>query len=126
MSRFWGALGVLGIIAALTVSGFRINTGTAHQVLEKLENAYDLARDGDMDSARVQLETAQQIWDEKIETMLLFISHGRIDRIEEAIHQAYDYLDSRERSLFLAECSTAILQTEHLIHVEYPYVNNIF
>lgn len=126
MSRLYGALIVLGVVIVLTASGFWINTQTAKEVLASLESAYDAAKEGDMDAAKTELEKAQQKWDEKMETMLLFISHGRLDRIEEAIHQSYDYLDSQERSLFLAECSAAILQTEHLIHTEYPYVNNIF
>ncbi len=126
MRRLYGALVVLFIAVGLMITGFLVNTHTAQAVLADLQEAYSYARNGDTDRAKNSLTSARQRWDERLDTMLLFESHGRLDEIEEALHKAQDYLDRRELSLFLAECSSAALLTEHFISVEYPYWNNIF
>ena len=81
---------------------------------------------GDIEKARKIFREAKKEWSDNVEIMLLFISHGRIDRIDEAFDSAETYLKNDDIIMFLAECSTARLLTEHFIDVEYPYINNIF
>lgn len=126
MRRLYAALGVLALIVAIVTTGFIINTRTAESILKKLELAYSSAESGNVNYAREVFSKAKKEWSDNVETMLLFISHGRIDRIDEAFDSAETYLKNNDISMFLAECSTARLLTEHFIDVEYPYINNIF
>ena len=61
-----------------------------------------------------------------METMLLFISHGKLDEIEKTINTACSYIKSREISLYKAECISAHLLIDNFKNVEYPNINNIF
>lgn len=126
MRRLYVALGVLALIAAIVTTGFIINTRTAESILEQLNSAYNSAESGDIEKARKIFREAKKEWSDNVEIMLLFISHGRIDRIDEAFDSAETYLKNDDIIMFLAECSTARLLTEHFIDVEYPYINNIF
>lgn len=126
MYRLYGALGVLLSVVVLITAGYMLNTKTADKMLALLNEAYQLADAGEMTEAKKRVEQAKNELDSKIEGMLLFVSHGRLDRIEEAINKAYEYIDKNDLSLFMAECSSAILMTEHFINVENPYINNIF
>lgn len=126
MYRLYGALAVLGIAVCLITTGFIINTQTADKVLNELEASYTLAKQGDVEGAKSKIEAAKNEWDKNMETMLLFVSHGRLDQIEASINTAYNYAEQKDISMFLAECSYAKLLTEHFMDVEYPYINNIF
>ena len=126
MRRLYAALGVLALIAAIVTTGFIINTRTAESILEQLNSAYDSAENGNTENAKEIFSKAKKEWSDNVEIMLLFISHGRIDRIDEAFDSAETYLKNDDIIMFLAECSTARLLTEHFIDVEYPYINNIF
>ncbi len=126
MYRLYGALAVFGIALCIITTGFIIDTRTADKVIRELDSSYELAKNGDIEGAKRKIEAAKSEWDNNMETMLLFMSHGRLDQIESSINTAYNYIKSNEISMFIAECASARLMTGHFIDVEYPYLNNIF
>ena len=126
MNRLFGSFAVLAGVIIIITSGFFINTNTAQNVGNLLALSMEYAEKGDIQNAEISLEKAKNQWDINMETMLLFISHGRLDEIEKTINTACSYIKSREISLYKAECISAYLLIDNFKNVEYPNINNIF
>ena len=126
MKRLIGTIIIFLIIAGIAATGFFINTKTADNVMEKVQASQKYALDGNIDRAKQELSAAIDEWERKIETMLLFVSHGKLDEIEEAISIANSYIQYEEIPLFYAECQRASTLLDHFKSVEYPSINNIF
>lgn len=126
MKRLIGAIIIFLIIAGIAATGFFINTRTADNVIEMLDASQQYALDGNIEEAKKELDGAIEEWEKKIEIMLLFVSHGKLDEIEEAINIADSYIQYDEIPLFYAECQRASTLLDHFKSVEYPSVNNIF
>lgn len=126
MNRLFGALAVLAGVLLIVITGFCINTSTAASVEALLTESLSYARHGNTTQAASSLKKAKNLWDHHMETMLLFVSHGKLDQIQETINIADSYIKSNEISLYLAECTTAKLLIDHFKNVEYPNINNIF
>lgn len=94
--------------------------------MEKVQTAQQYALDGNIENAKKELSEAMNEWEKKIEIMLLFVSHGKLDEIEEAINIANSYIHYDEIPLFYAECQRASTLLDHFKSVEYPSINNIF
>ena len=126
MNRLFGALTVLAGIILTVTAGFFINTETAENVCRSLSLSMDYAENGDIQNAKTELEKALSEWNDNMDTMLLFISHGRLDEIEQALNTACSYLKNNDISMYSAECTRAFLMTENFKDVEFPNINNIF
>ena len=126
MNRIIGAFTVLAGIIITVVSGFFINTETAENVCRSLSLSMDYAENGDIQNAKTELEKALSEWNDNMDTMLLFISHGRLDEIEQALNTAYSFIKNNDISMYSGECTRAFLMTENFKNVEYPSINNIF
>lgn len=125
MYRLYGAIGVLCCVLVLIFTGFYINAHTAAYVQDKLRESYDDLKNGDLSSAKNNLSLAQQEWEDKSQCILLFVSHGKADDIEEAINTAVAFLDNGQQAFFYESCSKAILLLDHFKNEEYPEINNI-
>ncbi|MDD6490352.1 MAG: DUF4363 family protein [Clostridia bacterium] len=126
MKRLIGTIVIFLIIAGIAATGFFINTRTADMVMEKVQKSQQYAIDGNIENAKKELAEAIDEWEKKIEIMLLFVSHGKLDEIEEAINIANSYIQYDEVPLFYAECQRASTLLDHFKSVEYPSINNIF
>ena len=60
-----------------------------------------------------------------METMLIFVSHGRLDQIEESLNNANTYIEFWELKAFSAECRKVKILIKHFYDLEYPTINNI-
>lgn len=126
MNRFLGAMIVLGILISIVVTGFYINTKTSNSVSEKISSSIEYQNKDDFEQARKELRSALEEWEQNMEMMLLFISHGKLDEIEESINIADTYMNIGDKTMCLAECKRALILLEHFNHVEYPSIDNIF
>lgn len=126
MKRLIGTIVIFLIIVGISATGFFINTKTADTIMEKVQKSQQYALDGNIDSAKKELAEAIDEWEKKIEIMLLFVSHGKLDEIEEAINIAQSYIQYEEVPLFYAECQRASTLLDHFKNIEYPSINNIF
>lgn len=126
MYRLYGAFGVLAVILVLITTGFIINTKTANEASVGIERAAAEAKNGSIPRATETIRKTRERWSKKMEIMLLFDSHGRVDDIEKSLLLAESYIENHELHHFLAECSVAKLMTDHFLGFEYPELNNIF
>ena len=125
MNRLFGALTVLAGIILTVTAGFFINTETAENVCRYLSLSMDYAENGDIQNAKTELEKALGEWNDNMDTMLLFISHGRLDEIEQALNTGYSFIKNSDITMYFGECTRAFLMTENVKNVEYPSINNI-
>lgn len=126
MKRLIIAIAVLILVVGIGITGLLINTNTANSVMEKLHIAKEYATNGNTEQAKVELKKAVDKWEDRMEIMLIFVSHGKLDQIEESINIANAYLEHQEMTLFYAECQRAYTLLNHFENVEYLNINNIF
>lgn len=126
MNRFFGAFIVLAVVLTIVVTGFRINTKTANSVTEKINSSINYHENGNITLAKKEIKSALDEWEDNMETMLLFISHGRLDEIEEALNVANTYIELGDENMYIAECRRAAILIQHFENIEYPTINNIF
>lgn len=110
----------------IVVVGFTINTRTTNSINENITAAMNLKNNGDSEGAKRELQKAIDEWDHTIEIMLLFESHGKLDRIEESLKLSEMYLQNGNTNMFNEECKRASILIEHFNDLEYPTIYNIF
>ena len=125
MGRFFGATVVLILVIAVIITGFFTDTLTADYVSGKLEESKDFAVSGNNTDAALALADANSKWKQNLETMLLFVPHSKLDRIDESLNSAQLFLESGDTALYLNECNTAILMIRHFSNLEHPNIYNI-
>ena len=126
MNRLWGELTVILIVIITVTTAFFININISYYVSELLSQSIDSAENGDITSAGIFLQKAKSQWDSKMDTMLLFVSHGKLDQIEQTVNIAYVYIKSNDISNYMAQCQNARLLINNFREVEYPDIKNIF
>ncbi len=126
MNKIWIAIVVLALVLGISITGMVLNINTASDMTQYINKTYDYVEKNDFDTAAQTMETAVEELDSRMEWMLIFVSHGKLDEIEETILVAQSFLKTREVPEFMAECNRALAMIDHYREVEYPYLNNIF
>lgn len=126
MNKVWIAACVFVIVIIISVTGMFLNIGTASDMTEQIQEARTHIENKEYEKAKEVINSAVEELDSRMEAMLIFVSHGKLDEIEESIQVAKSFLDSGEIPEFLAECNRALAMLDHYREVEYPYLNNIF
>lgn len=125
MYRLYGALAVLGVIIAIGIGAFFINTDAADSLSEKLRSAYSFAEAGDMVRSAEKMHEAVNYMDKKSSILCMFVSHKILDDIRQETDKAQVYLGQGQKELFLACCKTAIFRIEDFKSLEFPTISNI-
>ncbi len=125
MHRIYSAVVIFIITVITIVSGFIVNTTTSRSVSDRVDSAESYAADGDVENAKKQIKSAVSEWENRMETMLIFISHGKLDQIEESLNTAYNYIEFGELKAFTTECRKSKILIKHFYDLEYPTINNI-
>lgn len=125
MHRIYSAIIILAVTIAVIMFGFTINTTTSRSVSDKVELAESYAVGDDTENAKNAIKAAVSEWQGKMETMLIFVSHGRLDQIEESLNNANTYIEFGELKAFSAECRKVKILIKHFYDLEYPTINNI-
>lgn len=126
MNKVWIAAVVLALVLGISITGMILNIGTATDITNYIEETRNCVEKDDLDTAQKKIENAVEELDKRMEWMLIFVSHGKLDEIEETLLVAQSFLKSRETPEFMAECERVLVMLEHYREVEYPYLNNIF
>ncbi len=126
MHRLISTVIIFILTLLIITAGFAINTRTTNSINEKINTAIELNTYGEIEDAKNIIQTAIDEWDNHIETMLLFESHGKLDQIEESLKIAQMYIKNGETEMFNAECKRASILIDHFNSLEYPTIYNIF
>lgn len=114
------------ILLIITSAGFKINTETSDAVSERLSKTIELVNNGENEKARREMKKCVDIWNSHFQKMQIFISHGRIDEIDESLKTAEYQLNGNNDTEFITEASRSLVLLEHFKDMEYPSVYNIF
>lgn len=125
MYRIKSAIAILIATIVIITVGFTINTNTARSVYSKVDAAQQYNKNGNVYKAKQEILSARDEWENKMETMLMFMSHSKLDQIEEALGIANTYIDCGDKNAFSAECQKATILLQHFYDLEYPTINNI-
>lgn len=125
MKRLIIAIILLLITAGLCSFEFILNTKESENAAEYLALAQEQANSGDKSNALKTMEKLIKLWESKVESMLIFISHEKPDEIGESLAVAESYLKSEDFPEFYAECKRIENKLEHFRNLEIPTVNNI-
>ena len=126
MSRIWSAVVVFAVIIIVITTGFIFNTKSVDSVSEKVNSALAYSKSGDKENAKKNMESAVEEWNSKMNTMLLFMSHDKLDQIDESLNIADTYITSGDTAMFNAECKRTSILLQHFYDLVYPTVYNIF
>ncbi len=125
MKRFIIAVILIFAVAGLCTVEYILNTGESSRASEALEKAQILLKEGKTDEASETMKRLRENWDANVESMLIFVSHGKPDAICESLAVAESYLESREFPEFYAECRRTENELKHFRELEIPTFNNI-
>lgn len=126
MNKVWVAVAVLILVLGISITGMILNINTASDMTEFINETRNYVEKEDFNTAVQTIEDAVEELDKRMEWMLIFVSHGKLDEIEETILVARSFLKNKEIPEFMAECERALAMLNHYREVEYPYFNNIF
>lgn len=113
------------ITVILVGTGFYINTNSVQKVRELIELSAEYSTDDKNEDAKDTMDKAIELWKNESQFMLLFMSHGRVEQIDETLNIANIYLKSDNAEMFNAESKRAVILLENLNNLEYPTINNI-
>lgn len=121
---------IIAVILILITSGlctfeFMLNTKGSEQASEYLKQAQQQSLNGNKNDAINTMKNLRELWESKVESMLVFISHEEPDEIGENIAVAESYLKSGELPEFYAECKRVENKLEHFRDLEIPTFGNI-
>lgn len=125
MYRLYGALAVLAAVVLISFTGFYINKTTSDKIIGCLESSSELAKQGRADEAKQNINEAQKLLHSRLETMFLFVSHRKLDEIEQCIDKAKTYLDNSDYTSYYVYCSNALELIRDYRNTEYPTIYNI-
>ncbi len=125
MYRLYGAIAVMVIMLTTAGIGFYWNTNASNQVLIHLSEAYELVEAGQIESGQKALAEAAHQLTQHIDTMYLFVSHRKLDEIEQAMKKAEVSLERKEITAFLIFCKSAIELTQDFKNTEFPSFKNL-
>ncbi len=125
MKRIWVAVVLLLICASLAVSEFMI----VDNKYEKFSNA--LKKSGDYFSAKEYtksyelLNDTKEQWEESEGVLNVFLSHTKVDEIEESLSELASFAKAKEKSHFYATFEKTKRQLLCLKQSELPNLENI-
>lgn len=125
MKRILIAVILIIITAGLCTLEYTLNTTESVRTSEALKRTQALLDSGKVKESEETIKNLRNSWDSKVESMLIFTSHGKPDQISEGLAVAESYLKSREFPEFYAECKRVETELEHFRDLEIPTFNNI-
>ncbi len=125
MYRLYAAIAVLALVISVTAACFFVNTRTADDITNELEQAYALAKESRTDNSREHIEKALRIIDERRGLVYLFITHKILDDIAQEVSKALECISEGDITPFLVYCRCAVSLTTDLRAMEYPEIANL-
>ncbi len=125
MYRLYGALSVLGAVLLISLFGFYLNKTTSDSIIDHLDASFESAEEGKTDRAIDEINEAQKLLHSRLETMFLFVSHRKLDEIEQCINKSKYYLINNDLTSFYVYCSSSLELIRDYRDMEYPTFYNI-
>ena len=125
MYRLYGALAVLALVVLISLAGFFVNTAASDRIIDCLDASLELAKNGEREKSEIAIAEARSLLNSRIEIMFLFVSHRKLDEIEQCIDKAEAYIGNNDMTSYYVYCSSAVELIRDYKSTEYPTIYNI-
>ena len=102
MKRLLVGLSVLGVILLLSILGIFYTDNLVENIIDTLDNAAVCLYGGDFSGSKEGCEKAIALFDEKQKVLSLFLNHGLLEEIEEALSLLPNMATSDTEGVFLS------------------------
>ena len=95
------------------------------QMADKISDAEDSARNGDISLSEKQLDEFSVEWNNNKRIFATFIRHAELDIANQSAAKLKPYLRNADKSNFYGECETLKMQMHHISETEKFSIDNI-
>lgn len=117
MKRIWAALLILVLMAALSAASHTAVHSAADDLLDSLEQVRSCARNGDFDSAKQELERAQERFADRGHLLELFLKREYVTNLRVALAGISAYAEPAGVSDLYSEIDKACQQVRMMEHM---------
>lgn len=128
-TKWTGYLGVLAIIAVITLSGVKVQNyldRTASEMVASLQAVKDDVAENKWEDSIINFSTFIERWQPVRENWVLFINHNEINNVETKLTRISELLKTQEHSSVTAELGEAIMLLQQIPERERLNWRNIF
>ncbi len=125
MRRLWIALLVLVAILSTSLYASLWLNGLTAELIGQLEEAEEVAIQGNWEEARTLTEESAQRWSDASFPLHTLLRHTETDQIQVSFHQVLEYLEQEDDNLYTAANGQLITQLELLAEMEHPSWENV-
>lgn len=128
-TKWTGYLGVLAIIAAITLSGVKVQNylnRTASEMVASLQAVKDDVAENKWEDSIINFSTFIERWQPVRENWVLFINHNEINNVETKLTRISELLKTQEHNSVTAELGEAIMLLQQIPERERLNWRNIF
>ena len=116
MKRFWPALGLFGLLLAVSVTAAAVLRADAGRIIEHLEHASEQLRGKkDWDAAEEAFDEALAHWDRQYSYYALTVNQSRVSEVAVQWKRAETAVREQERDAFLTENTALIAMLRQIV-----------
>lgn len=126
MNRIFLATGAIFTALAIAFAGYFTVISTCDTIEKQMEKICILARNEDVEKAKVEADLSIEIWEKEHGKIEAFVPHSVTDSLEEVIKSLPVYARQDNMERLEQQADLAIDEIHHLIRSEKPLLSNIF
>lgn len=117
---------LLVLVLVLSIVGVLYIRDTSNLLVRRLDQAAELIRLHEFDSALEELEAIQTKWEHSGDIIDTYVNHQDIDAIEEELIQLCSYTRQKEEHKAVTAIESIQFKLRHIYESELPLPKNIF
>ncbi len=125
MKRIWVALALLIICSSFACAEFIIIHSKSTELLDSVVSAENYFSNKEYNTSSYTLDRAVKKWEDSGKFLNVFLSHEKVDEVEESLSELSKYAENKDKALFWATSEKAKRQLLCLKQSELPNLENI-
>lgn len=125
MKRVWAAIAMVILLLVLCITGLIFTHENISSLTNKIEETKNLVSQGEIEQAKQSNQELTQMWDDHYRVFCTYISHDKLEAIDQSMATLSTKLEYQEYSEFTTELDRACAQLRHLQDTELPTLENI-
>ncbi len=125
MRYLYCGVGILLVTLAFCLVSVTTLDRYGQDVMDQLEVATELGKDGQYNQALTVVEKAQAEWKSHVTLFGILLRHDEADQVVSAFDALAEYARMEIEEEFTSNCAELIAQIDHIMEMEWPYLYNI-
>lgn len=125
MNRIWTAISILLVLMIGCITELTYINKITNDMKDRLLEINQYVENNSMETALKSSNELHEEWDKNHSIMALFITHDRLENIDQSVEIINANIKSDESSDFFTESARLYAQLNHLKDTELPTINNI-